>query len=368
MNRNRELSSCEQKDDIKLKVNQIVDFVLFCINVLVVVFSVMGVLSYLMPSFLLSIVSSMMLLPLFFANVGLILIMKIRGRWSRLAFLSGGCILAIGAVIFSFSLFASWQSSENSEKTPIDVVSYNVCSFNRYRSLGESVAEIAFWTGEHDFEIMAFQEYSTCGEDSFYKLLSREYNIATSLTPSKRGISNGLAIVAKFPILETQQCKTEDDETFALYCDLKVADDTIRVLNVHLHSTAINQNIKGVASQNHTANRQAMKLLSEVCDNAESRYVQAECVARIIEQSPYRVVVCGDINDTPSSLTYKTLRGELKDSFYEAGFGYSYTYFGYYRTQRIDNIFMSPDFEVSEYSSPNIEYSDHKPVVARIDI
>ncbi len=353
-----------EQDSFRTKIDQIVDFILCVTNLLVIVCSIMGGFSYLMPSTLLSIVCSMMFAPLFVASIAL-LVVQFRKRRFVFATLNAICCAAIGSVILAFSPIAHFEDEQSS----VDVLSYNVRSFNRYSKPHQSFLDIASWAVGHNFDIMALQEYSTASDDTFYKHFSRDYNIATALNGEpKRGFSDGLAIVTKYPILETQTLKDRDSVTFAICCDLRVETDTIRVIDVHLQSTHINQNIRGVASVGTNANRKTMRLLGDAKKSATSRYNQAERIAHVIERSPYRVLVCGDINDTPSSYTYKRLRGDLKDSFYEAGLGYTYTYFGYYRTQRIDNIFVSQDMEVSKYRSPNIKHSDHKPVVVQLAI
>jgi endonuclease/exonuclease/phosphatase family metal-dependent hydrolase len=51
------------------------------------------------------------------------------------------------------------------------------------------------------------------------------------------------------------------------------------------------------------------------------RAAQAEKAAEIIAQSPYPVLICGDLNDLPGSYTYTTIRGRLLDAFAQKGRG-----------------------------------------------
>ena len=360
------------KDDIKTKNNLLIDFPLFVINFFVIVFSIIGVFSYLMPSLLLSIICSFIIPLLFVANIILLVIKSYQRRYFS-AFLNVVCAVFIGSIIFSFSPLKNIFNSGNNEtnkQSSINVASYNVCAFNRYNIHEESAMDIAFWVQEHEpeLDVIAFQEYSICkNDDNFYNHFSREYNIATSLTPTTRGISDGLAIMTKYPILNTKRFNTEDSVTYMMYCDLKIESDTIRVFNAHLQSTFINQNIKGIASSTSMANKKIINLAVSLLENSKIRHHQADSIAHTIAASPYKVLVCGDINDTPTSYTYNRIKGELKDSFYEAGFGYSNTYFGYYKTQRIDNIFASQSFKLSDYHSPSVIHSDHKPVVVKIN-
>jgi endonuclease/exonuclease/phosphatase (EEP) superfamily protein YafD len=88
-----------------------------------------------------------------------------------------------------------------------------------------------------------------------------------------------------------------------------------------------------------------------------------------VDESPYPLVVCGDFNDTPASYTYRKIKGGLEDSFVAAGKGYAYTYRYLRRLLRIDYLFYSRDiFKATGYNSPDLEYSDHKPVIVTLGV
>src|SRR6185295_11423566 len=57
----------------------------------------------------------------------------------------------------------------------------------------------------------------------------------------------------------------------------------------------------------------------------ERRARQAGKLKKEIESSPYKVIVCGDFNDTPTSYTYNTISKNLGDAFVEGGTGMSQT-------------------------------------------
>ena len=87
----------------------------------------------------------------------------------------------------------------------------------------------------------------------------------------------------------------------------------------------------------------------------------------MITASPYPTLVCGDFNSLPSSYTYRTMKGDkLKDGFQTCGHGYMYTFRYFKKLLRIDYILHTKDFEGLDYFSPEVDYSDHKPVVMRM--
>ena len=107
-------------------------------------------------------------------------------------------------------------------------------------------------------------------------------------------------------------------------------------------------------------------VVGKMVDNYRARAEQAEHIAEHIARSPYPTIVCGDFNDTPMSYTYGTIIStDLADAFVEAGKGSEYTFKGLYNLFRIDYILADEEaFEVKEYRSYDLDYSDHKSVVA----
>lgn len=101
----------------------------------------------------------------------------------------------------------------------------------------------------------------------------------------------------------------------------------------------------------------------------QKRAVQADSVRAILNQSPYPLIVCGDMNDLPGSYAYTRVRGALGDAFAEHGRGFGRTYNRLSPTLRIDNIFFDPKFFrcVSFKTAPTV-LSDHNPVIATFAI
>ena len=92
------------------------------------------------------------------------------------------------------------------------------------------------------------------------------------------------------------------------------------------------------------------------------RAEQAATLREHLNQCPYPVIVCGDFNDTPVSFTYRTVRGDLKDSFTESGKGTANTYNGKLPSFRIDYILYSPKFTSYNFEVSTLNHSDHYPI------
>lgn len=158
----------------------------------------------------------------------------------------------------------------------------------------------------------------------------------------------------------------------SVWVDLRIGDDTVRVINNHLHSTAIT-----VRDDDYLFGRQFLSdttggekirnIFRRFRDNSTLRAAQADTIARAMASMPRSMIVCGDFNDTPMSYTYRTMSRGMTDAFRAAGKGYSYTYKGFMNVLRIDYVLFSDEFECVDYRVLyDADYSDHYPVVVRL--
>ena len=107
----------------------------------------------------------------------------------------------------------------------------------------------------------------------------------------------------------------------------------------------------------------AFHMAFQMKKNFVKRATQADYIRQMLDAGEGPVIICGDFNDTPASYTYRTVKGDLTDGFRDCGSGFGYTFRQLKRIFRIDYIIYSPDFKGVTYDSPNLDYSDHKPVV-----
>jgi endonuclease/exonuclease/phosphatase (EEP) superfamily protein YafD len=153
-----------------------------------------------------------------------------------------------------------------------------------------------------------------------------------------------------------------------MYADLDVDGQIIRIINNHLQTTNINQ-VGGNPLGSINQPTKVMRMREMMNENGVIRARQADRIRVMVDESPYPLIVCGDFNDTPASYTYRKIKGDLEDSFLAAGKGYGYTYRYLRKLLRIDYLFYSPGvFRATRYYSPDLEYSDHKPVIVSLDV
>ena len=95
----------------------------------------------------------------------------------------------------------------------------------------------------------------------------------------------------------------------------------------------------------------------------------AAAVRFAIDNSPANVIVCGDMNDVPTSHVYRVIKGnDLHDAWAEAGRGYAHTYNRHGLRYRIDHVFYRGDIVALTAKRLAGGSSDHYPLMVSFDI
>ena len=94
---------------------------------------------------------------------------------------------------------------------------------------------------------------------------------------------------------------------------------------------------------------------------------QAEVLVNHKQDCHYPLIICGDMNNSPFSYVYRSIKGNLNDCFEEAGNGFGETYKFKYYPARIDYIFADKKMVVKSFKNfPKLNYSDHFPIITRL--
>lgn len=293
-------------------------------------------------------------------------------RWRRVQALTMLAVVFIG--LFDVSLF--WRPEirrtygEVSDRGTFEFMSYNVRGF--YGEDGQSSVDSVVQLIERlDPDIVCLQEFNgrLADRSERFRILSDSYESArfgqTSAPDSLVGAS--MIILSKYRILRSATVLSPHS---AVWADVLIDDDTVRVFNNHLRSTAINADDNDFITSrilSDTAREVKIRsIVSRLRENSELRAYQVDSIAAVIEATRTPRIVCGDFNDTPVSYVYRRMAAGLDDAFSECGSGYSYTYRGFFNMLRIDFVLTSPEFRAVVYEVPEVTFSDHLPVVVRL--
>lgn len=235
----------------------------------------------------------------------------------------------------------------------VSVMTYNVRLFNAYKwiddpSINNSI--IAFIEKETP-DILCIQEFYSEEEKAF---ASYPYRYIESKTTRQK---NGQAIFSKYPIVNSGSLAFPHTDNNAVYADVVKGKDTVRVYNLHLESLKIQPEKTELTEEN------SKRLYKRIARAFTIQHSQVEIFNTHRKTCSYKKIVCGDFNNTPYSHIYKQVRGDMNDSFVEAGTGLGRTFRFSYFPVRIDFILSSREIEVLAHHNYRKAYSDHFPVM-----
>ena len=257
----------------------------------------------------------------------------------------------------------------------LEVMSWNVRQFDRFGWLGgEQIRDEILTTLE------GAQPHILCIQECFLEEGKKAYLTLDQLK-KRTGLDHahtewgdvgsrdqrmGLVTLSRYPVVGTVHIQFENDrDNAALATDLRVGEDTIRVINAHLSSIRLDRQDYEAVRRGPDAGERA-KLWRRLRTAWEKRALQAEQLAEFIQASPHPVIVCGDFNDTPVSYAMSKFRRYVVDAFATQGSGLGGTYIGDLPSLRIDFIMHSPALEAVRFEKVGARLSDHHAVRTRL--
>ncbi len=276
-------------------------------------------------------------------------------------------LLCAGRLSLYVKLDSKKHYGVSSTRGTVKLMSYNVKGFlNDNKNL--STSRINQYIDSLRPDIVCLQEYAP----------SRANNPEVESTVMNKyysAVVGAQAIFSRYKIIKTsEEFFTDDESGSSFWADLVIGSDTIRIINNHLHSTSIKADDNHyLSSMDFVADTMRSDKLKDIVirlhETSSKRVHQADSIATIIEESPHKVIVCGDFNDTPNSYVYRTIAYGLQDAFQEVGAGYCYTYRGFMNLMRIDYILVSEPIEILKYwVDPHMVESDHLPLTTVLRI
>ena len=290
------------------------------------------------------------------------LIMR-RWHWALMPFITLLCCIPYIGTLYQFG-----EPDDAVEKQPgLKIATYNVALFGREAS-GFMAQDILSEMKKQKVDICCFQEYSDHSGDKKNSDSYKEY------FPYMVMGQHDMVVYSRYPIVRSKNIPFEMTNNSAMWVEVKVEDQVIRVYNAHLETTGINTTMHRAAkAQVNTgieteSNRLLRALYGNYTIGMMARAGQANVLAMDMRESEVPVIVCGDFNDVPYSYVYNTMLGDKADGFKECGSGYMYTFRGGKKNVRIDYIFHDKVFKGMNYYKKELTYSDHYPVFMKLEI
>jgi len=338
-----------------MKQLKLIDKVIFVVNSLV---ATMLLLSYVLPYIepkkfpLLSVLS--LAVPLLI-TLNLLFMIYWLLQVKKKMFLSLS-VLFIGFIFLS-PLYKFSSSNHIDDSENLTVMSYNVRLFNLFEWIEDKNVKqkITDFIKERQPDILSMQDYRP--DEAFHLDGYYKYEELSGVK-----IKNGQAIFSKYPIINGGSVHFPNTSNNAIYADILRNKDTIRVYNLHLQSLRIDPN--DVKLDIKTSEN----LFKRVSKTFSLQQSQAELFLAHKAKCKYKMIVCGDFNNTAYSYVYQEIKGDLQDAFAEGGNGFGRTFKFKYFPVRIDFILVDQSFDVNAFKTFDIQLSDHYPIVAKLKL
>jgi len=258
---------------------------------------------------------------------------------------------------FSFGSIYKFSSSNDSDKEyDLSIMNYNVRLFNIYDWITEKQLEnkIIDLIKEASPDVLSLQEYHPHKniDLSFFKYKFEKL--------SGNRTKYGQAIFSQYPIVNSGSVEFPNTSNNAVFADIVKGEDTIRVYNIHLESMRIDANVENLK------NEDSERLFKRIGKTFKMQQSQAELFLMHSSQCTYKMIICGDFNNTAFSYIYNKIKGDLIDAYKEVGSGFGRTYDFKFFPVRIDFILADNTFEITDFKTFNELYSDHYPIMTEI--
>ena len=271
-----------------------------------------------------------------------------------------------GLALIAFPLMAQWPFARACESSgdEVKVASYNVRAFYQTTNAAQ---EIGNWAQKASIDILCMQEIRRSAAGP----LAKEYPYRV-YAPERRNYS--VAIYSKYPIIKhsplvyTSLTAQGYARTSAQYADVVLPYDTVRILNVHLSSTGLqDQDMEAVHSRDELLET-GQFVLSKLASTDRNRGLQANHIVEWVQKSPHPVILTGDFNGAPGGNLYWRLLRHLQDPYILDGYGTMGSFEPLARRGlffKIDWTMHSPELHSKGQFIENITLSDHRPLVTR---
>lgn len=269
--------------------------------------------------------------------------------------LSGLCLFL--AIVFSYFPY-KFNGKNVISGSSFSVMNFNVRLFNRYQWIDDKNIpfKISEFIKQNNPDILAIQEYYPSKD--IYIEYPNEY---IELKGEKNNF--GQAIFSKYEIINKGALNFTGSANNAIFVDIIKNNDTIRIYNLHLESLGIKSNNVDLVELNEKKSKRLIKRLTTSFTKQQS---QVEQFNNHIKNCRYKVVICGDFNNTAYSWAYHNVKNNLKDTYLEAGKGFGETFSFNKYPLRIDFILVDEKYKVNQHQNFDVQLSDHEPILAKL--
>ena len=280
-------------------------------------------------------------------------------------------IVLLPSILFA-ELFIRWGEIKTGDPgIALKVCTYNVGLFSQgsEKSYENTVQGINHFLKSENLSVVCLQEFFAKDSASVTDIFPQYPYRYFHLFKSKKGFGFGNLTLSKFPIINSGSLTFKGSTNLCIYTDIEHFGKTIRFYNTHLESHSISfTSVMKRMRESEKVTEEIYEVHDKLAGTFRKRAFQVDSILGHSAATKIPSIICGDLNDTPMSYTYKSLTSERKDSFRQSGKGFSATYSFLWPLLRIDYILYPETMWSNSHKTPRIGYSDHFPVISELII
>ncbi|MFZ4751824.1 MAG: endonuclease/exonuclease/phosphatase family protein [Chitinophagaceae bacterium] len=298
-------------------------------------------------------------------------------------------LIPFSAIVISWKVFSVLMGGhyfcKQDFSTPghFSLASYNVRLLDLYHWSGkpDTRNQMIDYFRKLNPSILCLQEFyngnDSVGVDNLRAIREAcgyEYAVECPVNENKRG-KWGHVIFSHYPIIYQQGHDIDARGNNLLQqADILINQDTISVFNLHLKSNRFDAAETQFVTTGETENNsndafsKTKAIYSKLERSSINRGLEATQVSKLVSKSKHPVIICGDLNDIPSSYVYFKIRNRLQDAFLKKGKGLGATFNQRIPLLRIDYIFCSEKVKVKAFRIDPETFSDHFPLIANFEM
>ena len=269
-------------------------------------------------------------------------------------------LLSLIVLIIGMDSLRSFVNFSDNSKfmgdSKISIISYNVRLFNIYKWIKDDkiTLKIRDFLQEKSPDIICLQEYQN------FEIKLDDYPYVYEKLRGNN-LRYGQAIFSKHPIVNKGSVNFNSLSNNAIFADIKIQNDTVRIYNIHLQSFSFEKSNEMIE-----INQNNVKVIDDISNTFIKQQQQVEMLVNSITKSPYKVIISGDLNNTAFSYVYKQLSNDFNDAFKQKGNGFGITFNYNYVPLRIDFILTQKLFKINKFQTFKLNLSDHEPIYSEI--
>jgi len=177
----------------------------------------------------------------------------------------------------------------------------------------------------------------------------------------------GVAIFSKYPIIDSGYIQFPSAERSG-YIDIVVQSKKLRIYSAHLTSMSLWPNTESEAGIRYLSGDstqiKAKTIAEKLLMFGKSHAAEVKALKTHMNNSPYPIILGGDLNSVPSSYIYRHISSGLNDAFLNSDVGIGGTYNRIFPKIRIDVLLYSKQLQAVQFRRPVNKLSDHYPLIA----